>query len=389
MYRTICCSMSKIYLTITPFFPTLDSFRGPYVFDQVKSIERTGKYRVVVLKPSPFYLSEGDYEYEGIKVYRFQTFDLPSGILPGLFKKLSSVSLYNKLKEIGIDLNDVKVVHAHVNSLGFYANEIKKQAPHVKTIVQHHGFDVLSLENGIFSRFKWHRNWVRNFGVKICNKIDLHVGVSKKTLEYVEAYPEIKMKEQYVLYNGVDTKKFYPKYGLMDPSFFTIGCIGNFWPLKDQITLIKAVERLINDGIKNLRIIFVGSGVTLETCKDYIDRQGIRNHIVFKKEVFHHELLNFYNALDLFVLPSYYEAFGCVYAEAYACGIPFMGIKGQGIAELLPDEDKHKWLVEKGDDRQLALNINEYIKKRWDQKLECPIDINGLVKRFLKYLDSE
>ena len=44
--------MKPIYLVITPFFPTVESFRGPYVYDQVKVLERDGRYRVVVLKPT-------------------------------------------------------------------------------------------------------------------------------------------------------------------------------------------------------------------------------------------------------------------------------------------------------------------------------------------------
>ena len=42
----------KIYLVVTPFFPEFDSFRGPYIYDQVNAIIKTGKYdKVIVLKP--------------------------------------------------------------------------------------------------------------------------------------------------------------------------------------------------------------------------------------------------------------------------------------------------------------------------------------------------
>ena len=38
-----------IYLVITPFFPSAQSFRGPYVSDQVKAIMCDGRYRVIVM----------------------------------------------------------------------------------------------------------------------------------------------------------------------------------------------------------------------------------------------------------------------------------------------------------------------------------------------------
>ena len=41
----------SIYLVITPFFPSAQSFRGPYVYDQVKAIMCDGRYRVIVMMP--------------------------------------------------------------------------------------------------------------------------------------------------------------------------------------------------------------------------------------------------------------------------------------------------------------------------------------------------
>ena len=75
-----------IYITITPFFPEPDNFRGPYVYDQVKAIIKSNKYdKVIVFKPSLLQNNEKDYVYDGIEVYRFNTLQVPSAILPGAF----------------------------------------------------------------------------------------------------------------------------------------------------------------------------------------------------------------------------------------------------------------------------------------------------------------
>ena len=58
--------------------------------------------------------------------------------------------------------------------------------------------------------------------------------------------------------------------------------------------------------------------------------------------------MTFYNQLDLFVLPSKYEALGCVYLEALACGVPFIGVKNQGIEDVVKNDLKKYQLVEAG-----------------------------------------
>jgi len=38
---------------------------------------------------------------------------------------------------------------------------------------------------------------------------------------------------------------------------------------------------------------------------------------------------------DVFIMPSFYEALGCVYLEAMAMKLPTIGVKGQGIDEII------------------------------------------------------
>jgi glycosyltransferase involved in cell wall biosynthesis len=376
----------KIYLVITPFFPTTQEPRCSYIYDQVKALINTEKYSVVVLKPSGSH--KKDYNFEGINVFYFKSYSLPSAILPGLFDRISVTCLIKKLQNLQIDITDIAVVHSHTIGLGCYANALKKINPQIKTILQHHGFDMLSLDIGRFSHFQWHKNYVCKHGIHICNQIDMHVGVSAKTLKLLIAYPGIKIKDGYVLYNGVDTTKFYPIANLKDHLVFKIGCVANFWELKDQITLIKAVELLINEGHSDIRVEFIGSGVAYPKCFSYVNDHFLQPYFVFKTEMFHQELNKFYNSLDLFVLPSYYEAFGCVYTEAYACGVPFIAVKNQGISELIEENEKGKWLIDKQDYKTLATLILDYKQYRYNQNLLIDVEINKLVSKYLSYCQN-
>ena len=377
--------MKKIYLVVTPFFPEPGSFRGPYVLDQVKALMRLSDYHVVVMKPVPLWMKPVDYEIDGVYVYCCKDYSLPSNLWPNsLCDRLSANSMMQKLCSMDIRPEDVAVCHGHVTHFATYALAMKRKNPKCLTVVQHHGFDVMSITDGRLAEKKWHERQCIRYGTRICNAVDLNIGVSQKTLDHVRQYPGVKMKREYILYNGVDTSKFYASPVKHDG--FVIGCIANFWQLKDQLTLIKAVERMVKDGLNDILVRFIGSGGTLADCQEYVNRLGLNQYVSFEKEVMHDELLQFYNSLDIFVLPSYWEAFGCVYTEAYACGVPFVGVKGQGISELIPEEDQDKWLIDKGDDVHLAEIIAEYHKTRSEQILNKPWKIEDLVGRYLKYI---
>lgn len=94
----------------------------------------------------------------------------------------------------------------------------------------------------------------------------------------------------------------------------------------------------------------------------------------------------FYNQLDLFVLPSFFEGFGCVCTEAAACGVPFMICKHQGAAEYIIDEDK--WLFEPHDYNMLAKLISNYKVARYKQVLRYSYNINDLIEKYLIYLNQ-
>lgn len=382
--------MKRYYLCITPFFPSEQSFRGPFIYDQVKAIERNSDYKVVVLMPTPFYSPSDDYEFEGVKVYRFTDYNLPSNLWPNRFTDYLSIrSLFKTLRRIGIDLKDIAVAHGHVTRFGMWANALKRRNPNIVSVVQHHGFDVMTLTDGRLADYDFHKRHCLSYGTKICNEADLNIGVSKRTLDYVKAVPGINLKREYVLYNGVDLTKFNPGTGKKaHGEEFVIGCVANFWNLKDQITLIKAVDRLVSEGLTNIKVFFVGTGYTRQRCEEYISAHSLGDYFQFIDSIPHAELPDFYRGLDLFVLPSYWEAFGCVYTEAYACGVPFIGVKGQGISEYFDDDAQKLWLVDPHDEFELSILIKREMIHPMEQKLSNSVDINLLISNYIGYISN-
>jgi len=379
--------MKRYYIVLTPFFPSEQNFVGSYIYDQVKAIQKLSNLEVVVITSSSKDKTKA-YTYEGILVYPIKLADLPSFVLPGLFNAINYKKIINQLIAItGNKLDHIQVIHGHVTyPFGVLASKIAKQVG-ATSVVQHHGFDVMGYTNGrLFGPGlrELNKKWINKFHVPLLNGADWNVGVSQRTLDELHQIKGYQPTKEYVLYNGVDKEKFYPIIGLKEKNQFKIGCVGNFWPLKDQITLIKAAQLLVEDGVTDFKVVFIGSGATLSSCKAYVQAHQLSAFFEFKNEVKHTELVHFFNSLNLFVMPSYWEAFGCVYLEAHACGVPFIGVKDQGIAELVKITFQTKQLINKEAVTELY-ELLKFYKANPDFRapLNVDYDINDLVKNFL------
>lgn len=409
----------KIYLVVTPFFPTPDSWRGAYVLDQVKAIIRNSDYKVRVFMGGNN--TDSDYEIDGIKVYRYRTRELPSNFLNGFFNEYNAKSFVKKVLQIGINPQDVAFVHCHVSMRAACGIAMKKLNPSIKVLLQHHDLDPFNLRSGVLLRNnRFNVRYRAKKAIALYNKVDLHICISEacrdclilfpeprpieeyedciRSLKLCEGLPRIKPKNTFVLYNGVDGRLFKPinvNSRLKDDNTFRIGCIANFSDLKDHMTLIRAFEKFVKNinldsamPAKGFRLSLLGTGETRAMCEKYIHEHGLDSYLEWPEEVTHDKLPKYYHSLNLFILPSYFEGFGCVYTEAYACGVPFMGVYHQGAAELIAPEEQNKWLIQPHDETKLAELIMNYYKYPSKQILIQSYDIDDLIKNYLSYLKN-
>lgn len=398
-----------VYVVVTPFFPSPQSWRGAYCLDFVKALMRTGRYRVVVFTEG----RGGDYEIEGIKVHVFRATRLPSNVFPMLFSRCNQRRFLAAVARSGINFADVAICHANTANYGIYALAMKGKSPMCKALLHHHDLASFGLNTG-----RLHRCWLYNaiqYPIlrRMHEAIDLHVFVSEVSRKSFLSVPNTdwtghgdykaqyrglgfyrspRIKRSLVLPNGVDTMVFNVDAGdegmhSRPRASFVVGCIGNFEELKGQSTLIRAVGRIGRIEGKRLEVVFVGSGPTLEECKRIakdVQREDGEIRFEFKTEMSHGETAAFYRTLDLFVLPSCFEGFGCVYTEAYACGVPYICCRGQGISELTPDE----WMVDAGDVEGLARKIRWVISQRPSMVLTGEYRVNPLLSYFIQQVET-
>lgn len=404
----------KYYICVTPFFPSPDNWRGAYVLDQVKAIQCNSDYEVMVFRATSHKDNMREYEVDGVKVYLYHTCDFPSNILNGFFNGCNARSFVRRVKKVGIDPQKVAFVHCHVSMHAACGLALKKLNPNIKILLQHHDLDPFNLRSGVIGRYnRWNQRYRAKKAIVLYNQVDLHVCISeacrdslqsfpnarkgevyedyRRVLKLNEGLPSIKPRATYVLYNGVDTSLFKPALSSNSSilsSIFRIGCIANFQELKGHITLIKAFEMLINKGYTNLRLSLLGKGETIDYCERYLEEHNLMQYVEWPKEVPHDKLPEYYQSLNLFVLPSYFEGFGCVYTESAACGVPYMGCVEQGYSEYIKEADRDKWLVTPNDMNKLAANIEFYINNLPRQDYAYPLNIDVLINDFLLYLKT-
>jgi glycosyltransferase involved in cell wall biosynthesis len=138
-----------------------------------------------------------------------------------------------------------------------------------------------------------------------------------------------------VIYNGVDTEKFLPIEH--ENKKLELISIGNLIPLKGHKYTILAIKKLVEAGYDNVHLRIFGRGEQETELVQLVQKIKMENYVQFMGYVQYEQVAKALQMSDIFILPSYYEALGCVYLEAMACGIPVIGCKENGIDEIIKD----------------------------------------------------
>lgn len=151
-----------------------------------------------------------------------------------------------------------------------------------------------------------------------------------------------------------------------------VGSVGRVIPLKNQIGLLKAIQRLPSTSQRNVDIHFFGDGRSLEDLKTFYTVHTPDLAVTFHGMVNDRELI--YSSLDLLVVTSETEGLSMVIIEAMASSIPVIATNVGGNPRLVK-HDKTGWLFEYDDDETLAEQIMNLIDNK---KLVDEIGANAL-----------
>ncbi|KGE18982.1 glycosyltransferase family 4 protein [Paenibacillus wynnii] len=157
-----------------------------------------------------------------------------------------------------------------------------------------------------------------------------------------------------------DKKKARAALGL-DPETRYIITVGRlFEHQKGHSLLVEAAEHLKR--FPRLKILIAGGGPDEQSLKELIVQKGLEDRVILLGSIRDKETLaNYYNASELFVLPSRYEGLPLVILEASACGLPTVAFNVMGVRGLVQD-GVNGLLVENLDPLGLAASLQKLLE---------------------------
>jgi len=134
------------------------------------------------------------------------------------------------------------------------------------------------------------------------------------------------------------------------PNETVVGHMANLSMEKGSIDLIAATQELQITG-PPIRVVLAGSAMPSFTrvWKHFLPMDGI----VLTGPLNDQQRRDFFAGIDVFVLPSISDSFGLVFLEAWANGVPVIGYRAGGVADVIRHE-QDGLLVPCGDLSKLA-----------------------------------
>lgn len=158
-----------------------------------------------------------------------------------------------------------------------------------------------------------------------------------------------------VVQNAIDVKRFAynaevrhevrASLGISEQCL-VVGHVGRFAVQKNHRFLIDVFERLQHD--RNAVLILIGSGCLEKDVRSLVHQKHLDDSVLFLG--FREDVERFYQAFDVFALPSHYEGLGIVNIEAQTAGLPCIvsdkvtresDVSGNVV--YLPADDPARW----------------------------------------------
>jgi sugar transferase (PEP-CTERM/EpsH1 system associated) len=219
------------------------------------------------------------------------------------------------------------------------------------------------LEANVDAREPRRRTWFRRLAYESAHRV---LSVSHQLKDLHAQRTGFRSERITVIHNGVDGARYFPdtraraqmrgELGIAENEFL-IGCVGNLLPVKDHMTVLKALAAYPeNSG--PWRLLIVGEGSERGTLEAFLAANpAIASRVILTGTSSRvPELLN---AMDVYVLPSLAEGICNSLLEAMSTGLPVIATRTGGNPEVVVDGESG-FLFGVGDSGRLAELLSRF-----------------------------
>jgi glycosyltransferase involved in cell wall biosynthesis len=255
-----------------------------------------------------------DEEFEiFVKQYGGKVFWLPD------LKYKNTIEYLKALTNFYRNNSDYKILHVHSPNIGVFNNFLAKKYNIKHRIMHSHSTKSSSKLSARLRNFflliplRWQSN--------------LYFACTQQAGKYLFGKRALNNGEVHIIKNGINVKEFCYKHqvrSLMREKLgikedFVVGHVGRFAKEKNHDFLINVFAE-IHKKMENSTLILIGDGELLDTVKDKVHELGIAEKVIFLGDT--DNVSEVMQAMDIFVLPSFFEGLGIVGIEAQASGLP-------------------------------------------------------------------
>jgi L-malate glycosyltransferase len=310
-------------------------------------------------------------------------------------------------------------VRVHFVSRGLFRVPAARK---VREVVRGGGFDLLHANEAHAVSAVWLAGAHRHIPFLISRRVGYPIGKSRASRARYEAASGIIANSNWVAAqaasSGAPREKLMVVYeGTQIPPLFTVaqrgaararwgisgeapllGCVGVLLPDKGQEWLIRAVAELRKE-FPGAKLLLAGDGPRLGKLKVLAQELGVREAVLFAGFV--SDVESVYAALDVFLLPSFFEALNNSLLAAMAYEIPSIAFNRGALGEIIENE-KSGLLVSGPDvaeicqavrrilkDQDFAASLGKEGRKRVERNFSAEHMVEGIIRVYQQVLASK
>ena len=174
--------------------------------------------------------------------------------------------------------------------------------------------------------------------------------------------------------NGVNTKNFYiisdeeknsirERYHIKGKNIGFVGAVNKIKRADKFAEIFESIKQI--DSSNEYTFTVVGDGPLKSQVEKECNEKGLKAVFTGNQDV--DMVRNLMNTMDVMILPSRREGFGCVITEANACGVPVVGSDAGGISEAIGIKEN---IIADGDEfeKRIAKRVVEVVNSENDKE---------------------